>query len=218
MFRANQKGRTDGKGLRELAKLVFQAVESEVDGIIVACSVYCPFVPLMKNFIEIPIIAVDQSMIVKAVIEGNKIGIIATTAPSAPAAQKQIEKIAEKMGKKVSTEIEIVTEGMKELKDTVKEIQNAGIQKVAVLLENMTAEIAKRAVEYGFTRIIVAGRETSGAVTKGLKYNSFLVGTSIALGVPIMVPLDNIKIRLVLKSGNFGQEDFFNRALEMTKI
>ena len=31
-----------------------------------------------------------------------------------------------------------------------------------------------------------------------------------------MTPLTNQALRLVLKSGNFGQEDFFTRALEMT--
>lgn len=32
-----------------------------------------------------------------------------------------------------------------------------------------------------------------------------------------MVPMENEALRLVLKSGNFGQEDFFVRVLEMTQ-
>ena len=32
-----------------------------------------------------------------------------------------------------------------------------------------------------------------------------------------MSPLSNEKIRVVLKSGNFGQQDFFARALQMTR-
>jgi uncharacterized protein YgbK (DUF1537 family) len=87
----------------------------------------------------------------------------------------------------------------------------------ASLLENMTAEIADRAVHAGFTRIIVAGGETSGAVTKKLGFNSFFIGESIAPGVPIMIPTDHKNIRLILKSGNFGQKDFFNRSLDMTE-
>jgi uncharacterized protein YgbK (DUF1537 family) len=89
--------------------------------------------------------------------------------------------------------------------------------KNASLLENVTAEIADRAVHAGFTRIIVAGGETSGAVTKKLGFNSFFIGESIAPGVPIMIPTDHQNVRLVLKSGNFGQEDFFNRSLDMTE-
>lgn len=66
-------------------------------------------------------------------------------------------------------------------------------------------------------RIIAAGVETSGAVTQILGYDAYLIGESIAPGVPIMVPLENKNLRLVLKSGNFGQKDFFLRTVEMTK-
>lgn len=102
--------------------------------------------------------------------------------------------------------------------DTEKERENTERWwKNASLLENVTAEIAERAVREGFIRIIVAGGETSGAVTKKLGFHSFYIGESIAPGVPIMVPTDHKSIRLVLKSGNFGQKDFFARSLDMTE-
>lgn len=101
--------------------------------------------------------------------------------------------------------------------ENVREAQKAGPQVTSQLLEQTTAYIAKKAVENGFNRIIVAGGETSGAVTKILGYDSYLVGDSIAPGVPVMIPLKNKNIRLVLKSGNFGQKDFFMRAIERTK-
>ena len=87
---------------------------------------------------------------------------------------------------------------------------------VAALLEGITARLAQRAVEAGYTRIISAGGETSGAVTKGLGFQSYLIGPSVAPGVPVMVPAEAPGIRLVLKSGNFGGEDFFGQALEIT--
>ncbi len=100
--------------------------------------------------------------------------------------------------------------------ETVKLIQQEGKEKVAELLEQTTAALAKRAVEAGYTRIIVAGGETSGAVTKALNFDSYIIGESVAPGVPVMIPRSNRQIRLVLKSGNFGQEDFFIRALDIT--
>ena len=60
------------------------------------------------------------------------------------------------------------------------------------------------------------GGETSGAVTRGLGYESYIIGESIAPGVPVMVPISAREIRLVLKSGNFGQPEFFERAVEVT--
>ncbi|MGJ9460031.1 3-oxo-tetronate kinase [Oceanobacillus sp. CF4.6] len=95
----------------------------------------------------------------------------------------------------------------------VKKIQEQGIESVAEKLENATADLAERAVNSGYNRIIVAGGETSGAVTKRLGYSGYHIGESIAPGVPIMIPTHDIQTRIVLKSGNFGESDFFIRAL-----
>lgn len=100
--------------------------------------------------------------------------------------------------------------------EAVKKTQEAGKEKIAALLESVTASLAKKAVEQGYTRIIVAGGETSGAVTKALGFDSYIIGESVAPGVPVMIPRNDPRLRLVLKSGNFGQPDFFQRALEMT--
>lgn len=101
--------------------------------------------------------------------------------------------------------------------ERVREFQKLGAGRVAELLESAVAQIAVRAVKNGYTRIISAGGETSGAVTKALGFSSYLVGESAAPGVPVLVPAERQDIRLILKSGNFGQEDFFGRALEMTR-
>lgn len=100
--------------------------------------------------------------------------------------------------------------------EKVRGFQKYGPGKVAHLLEQTIAGLAVRAVASGYTRIISAGGETSGAVTKALGFHSFRIGESIAPGVPIMIPDESPDLRLVLKSGNFGQEDFFGRALDMT--
>jgi len=86
----------------------------------------------------------------------------------------------------------------------------------SALLEKSMAETGRRALENGFTRIIVAGGETSGSVTQSLNFDSFIIGESIAPGVPVLFPTGRKDVRLVLKSGNFGQPDFFRRALEIT--
>ncbi|MEN6413084.1 MAG: 3-oxo-tetronate kinase [Veillonellales bacterium] len=101
--------------------------------------------------------------------------------------------------------------------DVVQENKKLGQEKISALFESLIAEIAKRAVANNITRLVVAGGETAGAVIMGLGLDGFIIGESIAPGVPIMVPLNCKKLRLVLKSGNFGQQDFFQRALDMTR-
>lgn len=115
-----------------------------------------------------------------------------------------------------TTDTETVLVYSSDTPEKVKEFQKMGTEKVAAMLEGTTAELAVRAVKAGYTRIISAGGETSGAVTKGLGFSSYWMGESVAPGVPIMTPTERSDIRLILKSGNFGQDDFFGRALDMT--
>ncbi|MBR1672348.1 MAG: four-carbon acid sugar kinase family protein [Fretibacterium sp.] len=101
--------------------------------------------------------------------------------------------------------------------EEMRQSQSLGRERVAEAIESTLSAIAANAVGEGYTRIISAGGETSGAVTKALGYQAFYIGRSVAPGVPVMMPVENPRLRLVLKSGGFGQVDFFERAVEMTK-
>ncbi|MEG2328957.1 four-carbon acid sugar kinase family protein [Anaerorhabdus sp.] len=85
--------------------------------------------------------------------------------------------------------------------------------KISNLVEQLNADICALAIRRGFNKIIVAGGETSGAVILKMGYDSFIIGKSISPGVPILIPIENNEIKLVLKSGNFGDEDFFEKAI-----
>lgn len=97
--------------------------------------------------------------------------------------------------------------------DEVAHIKRSCGDGIAELLEKTLADVATYALEHGWTRCVVAGGETSGAITKRLDFSSYQIGRSVAPGVPVMTPLQDERIRLVLKSGNFGEEDFFWQAV-----
>ena len=84
---------------------------------------------------------------------------------------------------------------------------------VSAMLENAMGELACCAVKAGTRKLIVAGGETSGAVTRKLGYSRFRIGEDAAPGVPVMTPLELPDMKLVLKSGNFGDEEFFLKTL-----
>jgi uncharacterized protein YgbK (DUF1537 family) len=80
----------------------------------------------------------------------------------------------------------------------------------ASIMEKTIAGLAKAVMEkINIERVIVAGGETSGAVMQALEYSAFDIGPSVAPGVPILYPVDAPGRQIVLKSGNFGAEDFF---------
>lgn len=62
--------------------------------------------------------------------------------------------------------------------------------------------------------LVVAGGETSGALCRHLKLGALRVGKNIEPGVPLCLSLGRFRLPVVLKSGNFGGEDFYGRALE----
>ena len=104
-----------------------------------------------------------------------------------------------------------------ETPEGLMEKRNPQGRALSALIEQVLSQVARLACADGVKRLIVAGGETSGAVTKALGFTAFQIGESIAPGVPILIPLERPDIRLVLKSGNFGQEDFFQRVLDVTK-
>ena len=88
-----------------------------------------------------------------------------------------------------------------------------GVAEVGAMIEDTLAKCATAARDVGARRIIVAGGETSGAVTKALGVAQLDIGTEIAPGVPWTYCIsDGAQIALALKSGNFGREDFFTDA------
>lgn len=95
--------------------------------------------------------------------------------------------------------------------DGVKAVQaRYGAEAVAQALDALFADLARRAVADGVTRLVVAGGETSGAVVSALDLDALAIGPEIAPGVPAVSAGG---LALALKSGNFGGPDFFAQAL-----
>jgi uncharacterized protein YgbK (DUF1537 family) len=97
----------------------------------------------------------------------------------------------------------------------VKSIQEKiGSEKAGSLIENAMGSIAKALVDSGVRRLVVAGGETAGAVGGALGIWSLKIGGQIDPGVPGTITVEDPKIALALKSGNFGDVDFFQKALD----
>lgn len=91
-----------------------------------------------------------------------------------------------------------------------------GAAQAGAALEGLLARIAEHLVAYGLRRLVVAGGETSGAVVDALQVKALRIGREIAPGVPATLALGAPAgaLALALKSGNFGGDDFFARAME----
>ncbi|MEM8791554.1 MAG: 3-oxo-tetronate kinase [Pseudomonadota bacterium] len=96
--------------------------------------------------------------------------------------------------------------------ETVAEAQQTfGRDAVATRIEALFADTARILCDRGVRRLIAAGGETSGAVVEGLGISTMEIGPEIDPGVPA-IRATGRPLTLALKSGNFGGEDFFEKA------
>ncbi len=95
----------------------------------------------------------------------------------------------------------------------LREIQGRyGMEESSRCVERFFARLAVLLHDAGWDHFIVAGGETSSIVSQALGVSGFYIGSQIAPGVPWVRTLDG-SISLALKSGNFGDEEFFAKAL-----
>ncbi|MDG1352693.1 MAG: four-carbon acid sugar kinase family protein [Sulfitobacter sp.] len=85
-----------------------------------------------------------------------------------------------------------------------------GTNTAATALEGFFGKVAARLASLGVTRILTAGGETSGAVVEALEIETLAIGPEIDPGVPALRASETLVI--ALKSGNFGSEDYFEKA------
>ena len=101
--------------------------------------------------------------------------------------------------------------------DVLREIQQQyGEQVASAAVENTFSELARQLSVQGFKTFIVAGGETSGTVVQSLQVNQLHIGPTIVPGVPWVEDRQQ-GFTLALKSGNFGDTQFFRTAQERLK-
>ena len=90
-----------------------------------------------------------------------------------------------------------------------------GRHESGALVERTLAEVAVRLLNAGFSRFLIAGGETSGAIVEALGVRVLLIGPEIDPGVPWTHSISGPDLALALKSGNFGAKDFFLKAWDL---
>ncbi len=172
-----KRGRVGEEELRTFTRLMFEAMESDADCILVCCSVFCSYVPLMRNFTSKPVIAVNEPMLARAGTF-DVIGIVSTNPTSTTHTQKQIERT---MGDRAGSAKFIYADvpeaakanesGDKETHDRI--IAEAGLRLAeqgaqCVVLSQLTMEGAKRFMTGCPVPILTTSEEGAKAVVAEL--------------------------------------------------
>ncbi len=93
-----------------ICALALYAARSGADGILFTCSVFPQAEDLAKQLLRVPLLKPDEAMIAAALDAGNRIGVVATNPPAAPAAAAQLRAGAKARGVEVRV-VESVADG-----------------------------------------------------------------------------------------------------------
>ncbi|UYP07341.1 aspartate/glutamate racemase family protein [Priestia megaterium] len=132
----NETGNVTPEMVRRLGKLIESASLSNVDGVLLTCSSFTPYVDLLAPLFNIPVISVDYAMLDRAVSMGNRIGLIATVAAAGPTSEQILKDIAEEKGKSIVINTEIISEAFAALQKGDEDMHDMLIQQKIKDLSN----------------------------------------------------------------------------------
>ncbi|MCC6586591.1 MAG: four-carbon acid sugar kinase family protein [Bryobacterales bacterium] len=87
------------------------------------------------------------------------------------------------------------------------------VPEASAAIERAFGDLARRLTPRA-GKVIVAGGETAGAVVEALDIKAVELTAILDPGVPALRSLDERRLGMALKSGNFGSRDFFRKAVE----
>ena len=92
--------------------------------------------------------------------------------------------------------------------------RSQGIDGIGVRIAHELAHSVESIIQTHLPRVlIIAGGETSTAICRALRIRALSVGRNIEPGVPLCLPLEGVGLPIVLKSGNFGSQNFYEVAI-----
>lgn len=100
-----ERGKFTIKNMNRLFKIVQCAEMTDADAIVVSCSTLSPTVELIKPFINVPLIAIDEAMLKKAVEIGTNIAVMATAESTIIPTTQGLQREAGKLNKKIQLSI-----------------------------------------------------------------------------------------------------------------
>ncbi|EGO64814.1 aspartate/glutamate racemase family protein [Acetonema longum] len=118
--------------VRRLLALLDNAEKAKVDGILLTCSVFSPYVEDIRKFMAAPVLSADMAMLEKAVQMGTKIGVIATVETAGPTSEGLLKAIAKRQQKNITVHTHVLTEAFTALKNGDANLHNKMIQQKAL--------------------------------------------------------------------------------------
>jgi Asp/Glu/hydantoin racemase len=81
-YLAKRDGRITGANMERMASLLHRAEELGVDGIMLSCTIFSPYIDLLRSFVDVPLVAADVGVFEKAAAQYDRIAAIVSFKPT----------------------------------------------------------------------------------------------------------------------------------------
>ena len=98
-----QEGRISGKNLSRMIGLIHSAEELGVDGILLSCTIFSPFIDQLRLCTDLPLVAADIGVFEKAAQLYQKIGAVVSFAPT----MKSVAWVVDRCKRLVNPEFDV---------------------------------------------------------------------------------------------------------------
>ena len=81
-YLAKKEGRISGKNMARMVNLIHSAEELGVDGILLSCTIFSPYIDLLRQCTDLPVVAADIGVFEHAARSYQKIGAVVSFEPT----------------------------------------------------------------------------------------------------------------------------------------
>ena len=122
-YLAKEEGRISGKNMARMINLITQAESLGVDGILLSCTIFSPYIDVLRKFTDLPLVAADIGVFEKAAADFRKIGAVVSFPPTMDSVV-QVVKMCQEKNPDFEVEIQLAKGAFDALTDGDEELHN----------------------------------------------------------------------------------------------
>lgn len=126
------EGCISGKNLARMIGLIHSAEELGVDGILLSCTIFSPYVDVLRQCTDLPLVAADVGVFEKAASMYKKIGAVVSFAPTVDSVTEVVESCKRKINPDFDVEIKLAKGAFEAMADGDEETHNRMLYETAL--------------------------------------------------------------------------------------
>lgn len=130
-----QNNGINAKVTAKMVQLIKRAESCRVQGIMMNCSLFSPYVEVLQKECTVPVISADLAMLEYVVKKASDIAVIATVESAGPTTKRLLQQVAEKNNKHINVHVHIAEGAFTALNKGDEKTHNLIIQEIAKKLD-----------------------------------------------------------------------------------